>query len=60
MACFLQHDFYHNFEGIKKSKDITLMGDIIFSEIAKIIAFHKKELVDNITLLGYKLPDTTD
>lgn len=57
---FLDHDFFTNFEGINKSKDKPLMKDLIFSEIAKVIALHKNELIKNIKESGYNLPDTND
>lgn len=57
---FSQHDFFINFEGINNSKDTTLMKELLFFEIAKLIALHKKELLTKIKDLGYKLPDTKD
>lgn len=57
---FVQHDLHQNFEGINKSKDKNLMKDLIFSEIAKLIALHKKELLQNIKNINYNLPDTSD
>jgi predicted DNA-binding protein YlxM (UPF0122 family) len=57
---FAEHDLFQNFEGVNKSKDKNLMKDLIFSEIAKLIALHKKELLQNIKKINYSLPDTED
>lgn len=57
---FSDHDFYHNINGISQSQDDNLMRELILSEIAKLIALHKKELVENIKSMGYILPDTKD
>jgi hypothetical protein len=57
---FSEHDFFTNFEGINNSKDTPLMIDLIFSEIAKLIALHKKEILQKIKNIGYTLPDTSD
>jgi len=57
---FSDHDLFHNINGISQSQDDGLMKELVLSEIAKLIALHKKELVENIKSLGYILPDTKD
>lgn len=57
---FQNHDFYQNFNGVSQSQDDNLMKELILSEIAKLIALHKKELIANIKSMGYILPNTKD
>jgi hypothetical protein len=40
--------------------DIVLIEKEVYSDIAKLVAFHKDELLTNIRNMGYVLPDTND
>ena len=56
MPSFLSHDIYHNIDGIRKTSDISLKQDFIFSEVAWLIANQKKLLIAKLREAGYNIP----
>jgi len=57
MPIFQSHDIYHNVTGIMRSNDQQTAQDFVTSEIAYLIAYRKKDLINQMKRAGYSVPN---